>query len=213
MKFVLVSNYYLLDREVSFGLFTNVLSRALELPRVQTNQPLYRYLSAARLEALQQAAADVNRPVTSISLRTIDGFRRALDNLTTITNEAITASEWRFDLPYDDEWRVAADRGLQGTAGWFSTKGATNVASDSHFRNQLGIYDLYGNVAEVCRQRSNPTNYQTIGGSFMDRVTVTSEGNLSESDLVKLAKVSAAERGGFDDLGFRCVLRLKPSSP
>jgi formylglycine-generating enzyme required for sulfatase activity len=128
-------------------------------------------------------------------------------------NENLEPSAPRFRLPTTREWKSAAqakattrfyfgdDTALMGEHGWLADHSHGTLHAVGQLReNSLGLFDVYGNVAEWCEDPASATTPKSagtlrrfIGGSYMNRLLELSP------DMVGFARQNEARRG----LGFR----------
>lgn len=82
-------------------------------------------------------------PVTNVTLNEVKGFISAL-------NYKAETEKWplRFRLPTVDEWLYAYDFGGDDKDGWTNVPVAHKVAEKE--RDEMGLYDMLGNVSEMC---------------------------------------------------------------
>lgn len=147
-----------------------------------------------------------SRPVESVSWKDITEI--FLPRLNEINTEGFT-----YFLPSETEWVFAARGGLEGIKDNFIYSGSDNIRevawyalnSDSNTKpvglkkpNQLNIYDMSGNVWEVCRDEIEQQNHRIIKG-----------GGCSYDDIescridFKMNPVSESERDRY--IGFRLI--------
>lgn len=159
-----------------------------------------------------------DRPVESVSWIVCQKFIRALNR-----KLRTTLAGWKFRLPTEAEWEFAA-RGGNNSLGyqyagsddlcevaWCSDNSDDETHSVAELEpNELGIYDMSGNVWEWCQDwygeyscstQANPTgpsdgNYRVIRGGCWDANAF--DGRLSFRDIVINDK--------YDNVGFRLVL-------
>lgn len=168
LKLVVNPSYYIMQTEVTQGLYQSVMG----------NNPSYEeYIGA-------------NLPVNYINLHQCDKFAKALSN-----KLGVSGSQ-KFRIPTSREWIIAARGGSRtSTYEYAGSDDVNSVAwyggnSGGHIHtvgqkapNQLGLYDMSGNVAEwVNDTRSgidialNPTQASgsTYGGDFLSPSSMSS---------------------------------------
>lgn len=117
-------------------------------------------------------ASEKNLPVSGVTLEAIDEF---LIRLYALTNK-------KYRLPTSYEWQYAFQEGKKfskhvysgsdnaGTVAWYSENAKGTLQSVARKKpNALGLYDMSGNVAELCRDgfTSSEAHYWFIlGGDF-----------------------------------------------
>ncbi|MCA9092987.1 MAG: SUMF1/EgtB/PvdO family nonheme iron enzyme [Planctomycetaceae bacterium] len=130
----------------------------------------------------------------------------------------------RFRLPTLSEWQFAAQAGSKqpfffgddaavvSSYGWCSENASRSLHPGKGLReNPLGLYDIYGNVAEWCQDESSPlpdtkspVPFRTVaGGSFL------SSPALCSSQVAGFARQNESRRG----LGFRLAADLSGETP
>lgn len=144
-----------------------------------------------------------NLPVENMNIKEVTDFFLELNN--------INGSRYR--LPTAAEWELAARGGKQGLKsnswhapyaggfardkyGWFNDIRTYPVGKKEP--NFLGIYDMSGNVAELCSDDNNKYKYYVAGGSFKREQSIS----MSNCTDFKTA----------DDNGFRVVLPVESFS-
>ena len=146
-----------------------------------------------------------NLPVENVSWKECQEFIKKLNKLT----------GKKFRLPSHAEWEYAARGGKQDKpsqfagsnniedVGWYAQNSGNSRLSDNWRReelrnngckthkvaskmpNELGLYDMSGNVAEYCQDKYDGNNRVTKGGSFnhvKDQCTVCEIGCLPPND-------------------------------
>lgn len=161
-----------------------------------------------------------DHPVENVSFHDAETFILKLNSMTRQTFSLPTEAEWEaacrsggkpVNYPWDgDGWRPDANCGNCDTKGF---SGQTAPVG-SYYPNELGLYDMGGNVKEWCRDIYDKKAYQTHvknnpehkkrgamrvvrGGSFTDNT----------SKLRCTARDKSIPTMKADNLGFRLVLR------
>lgn len=157
------------------------------------------------------------RPVESVSWTMCQTF---ISRLNEMTGE-------KFRLPTEAEWEFAARGGNKTNTTQYSgspvihevawdTDNSMNITHDVKSRkpNELGLYDMSGNVAEWCQDwkgtyTSTPQTDPTGPLSGMRRVVRGGSWNsYSASDCRTTARSSNVPEAKTNSLGFRIVLDL-----
>ena len=162
-------------------------------------------------------------PKTNISWDNVQIFLRKLNKKTNLS----------FRLPTEEEWEYAAKGGIYGTKLKFplTYSGSTNPNQVAWFKenaggakhtvkakkqNQLGLYDLSGNVWEWCNDSYSKTKYMKTGGNNQkksDEKVIRGGGFLSsKADLRTSNRDSYKKHNANDEIGFRIVTN-KLTSP
>ena len=163
---------------------------------------------------------DGNLPVENINFYDAVAFIRNLNDLTGL----------EFDLPTEAEWEYASKGGKNG--GKYDYSGSNNPEDVAWYKNnsdgktrsvglkqpnELGIYDMSGNVWEWCRDYYDSTYYRHITDTIDPQgATLSAHRNL-RGGSVQLESVYCrnANREGYDpsardsDYGFRIKLKVK----
>lgn len=145
--------------------------------------------------------------------------------LRTFVNKLNDATGLDFRLPTESEWKFAATGGVRSNnytysgsnnieeVAWYSgnSNGIQNIASKQP--NELGLYDMSGNYAEVCSSDPLDIDGKTYGGCWKyvaSQCTPSSyrSGNTSTS---KIPGTSIREKNAVD--GSYITVRLVYSSP
>ena len=158
-------------------------------------------------------------PVENITFYNAVEFLRKLNELTGL----------EFDLPTEAEWEYAARGGNQSQnylfsgsdkpeeVAWFLTNAhGENQKVGLKKCNELGIYDMSGNVWEWCRDNYDPEYYANITdtvnpqGAYLSNFRTLRGG----SSQLNVQECRCTNREGYDpsahdsDYGFRIVLRI-----
>lgn len=150
---------------------------------------------------------NVNGRITSSSLLPISNIRMS-DAVSTI--EIINdKTGMHFNLPTNEQWLYAASGGNKslnyiysgsntpGDVAWYSANASTKQNVKTKTPNELGIYDMSGNVAEMSYLSIyTRTNYKAHGGSFS-----------SSSSGIAIDSYEWYETDSYyNNVGFRLVL-------
>ena len=153
-----------------------------------------------------------NLPVVNVSWNDCQEFIKKLNELTGKSFSLPTEAEWEYAARGGDKslkYKYAGSNTIDDVA-FYNTSNSNNVGGKQ--ANELGLYDMSGNVAEWCydgyaayseEETSNPTgstsNYRTVrGGSWSSQATECRVSYRSDSN-----KASDAT----DNIGFRLALR------
>ena len=108
---------------------------------------------------------DPNRPVESVSWEECKEFIRRLNKLTDQKFRFPTEAQWEFaarggNLGKDNKYRYAGSDSI-GDVAWFSKRSTHSVKGCKP--NELGLYDMSGNVCEWCNDwYGNYNVWQTV---------------------------------------------------
>ncbi len=106
-----------------------------------------------------------------------------------------------FSLPSEDQWLYAAKGGKKsqnytycgsntpGDVAWYSANASSRNNVKTKAPNELGIYDMSGNVSEMINE-----SYYCFGGNYLS----------SSSEISKTSNESFY--GSYSNLGFRLIL-------
>ncbi len=135
-------------------------------------------------------------PVSNISYSTISSFIVKLNNDTKLN----------FDLPTKEQWQFAAKGGnksqgytysgsnIPEDVAWYSANASTKQNVKTKNPNELGIYDMSGNVGEYVATKTG-SYYYVLGGGY--------NSSLSE---IAVAYSNNSEYGSYLYIGFRLIL-------
>ena len=107
-----------------------------------------------------------SNPVESVSWNDCQEFIRKLNSLTGRTFRLPTEAEWEFAARGGNKskgYKYAGSNSIDDVAWYYSNSGSMTHAVKTKFPNELGIYDMSGNVYEWCQDRygSYSSNAQT----------------------------------------------------
>lgn len=162
-----------------------------------------------------------NLPVENITFYNAVEFLRSLNDLTGL----------EFDFPTEAEWEYAARGGLKSEkytysgsnnldeVAWYNHNTPSKSTKEVGLKkpNELGIYDMSGNVWEWCRDYYDPTYYQTLNDTVNPQGAVLSAQRNLRGGSFQLESLDcrSTNREGYDpsahdsDYGLRIVLRIK----
>ena len=157
-------------------------------------------------------------PIDWVSYTNVTSFIEKLNNETKLN----------FSLPSSDQWKYAAKGGNKtqgytyagsntpGDVAWYSANCSTKQSVKTKAPNELGIYDMSGNVGEMtCTNYSSSYQYPYIlGGGYVssvDYITSTSNVNYyyynhSGNYAPSAAGFSDTSSGYSQGVGFRLIL-------
>lgn len=139
-------------------------------------------------------------PISSITYSNINTWISKLNQLTSMT----------FSLPSKEQWQYAAKGGkvsqnfiYSGSdyaidVAWYSANASTKQKVMTKAPNELGIYDMSGNVAEYTSTVYSGSNMYILGGSYC-----------SSADYLKPTSITTYGSSSFIDAGFRLALVIK----
>ena len=148
-------------------------------------------------------------PVTMVSYEDITKAGGFLDKLNELGADQLPAGK-KFQLPTKEQWLLAAQGGQKskgytyagsntiGDVAWYKDNAnGTTYPVASKLPNELGIYDMSGNVWEWTIDKEGNDKAYCGGGAFT-----------SESDYCKVTSTWADDlTKGFNNAGFRLVLK------
>lgn len=159
-------------------------------------------------------------PVENVSFYDAIEFIRSLNDITGL----------EFDLPTEAEWEYAARGGKYGgkyvfsgsdnpeDVAWYksNSNGRTRIVGQKK-ANELGLFDMSGNVWEWCRDYYDSTYYKNISDTINPQGAVLSAQRNLRGGSVQLESIYCrnANREGYDpsahdsDYGFRIKLKVK----
>lgn len=141
------------------------LTRPYYLSRTELTQGQWQAITGQPPPGAEENEVDPQRPLTGVSYEQIAG--ELLPAL-----QKYTPPGWRFRLPTESEWEYACRAGMPtayhggdgeaalDAAGWFlfnSERRVQPVAGKSP--NAFGLYDMHGNVGEVCADEYSTSAY------------------------------------------------------
>ena len=151
-------------------------------------------------------------PVSNVTYEDITGPGGFLDRLNEMVKDQLPEG-MKLMLPTEAQWHYAAQGGQKskgytyagsntlGDVAWYvdNANGTTHPVASKQ-PNELGIYDMSGNVWEWCSDKKDAGNAYAAGGSYT-----------SASDYCKVSATWADDiTQGFPNMGFRLVLAAAP---
>ena len=151
-------------------------------------------------------------PVSNVSYEDITGPGGFLEKLNEMVKDQLPEG-MKFQLPTEAQWHYAAMGGQKSKGytyagsntladvAWYqdNADGTTHPVASKQ-PNELGIYDMSGNVWEWCSDKKDAGNAYAAGGSYT-----------SASDYCKVSATWADDiTQGFPNMGFRLVLAAAP---
>ncbi len=124
---------------------------------------------------------DDNCPIIGVSVEQIERYIKWLNNRTRENYSLMTESQWHYLGTYTD---------LDVEAWFLKNSNVTTHPVQSKKANKFGLYDVYGNVAEIVRTKDG---YVAIGGSWKS----------NKDELKKKYRIKRTEKDNW--LGFRLV--------
>jgi len=127
------------------------------------------------------------------------------------------SDRYAFALPRESQWEYAAKGGMQSMNDYSGSNEADEVAwhrfnSDLSTQpvgrkkpNELGIYDMCGNVMEWCDDFFNAYDYNSCGSKDIYRVSKGGSWRQDPASCRIIHRHKAAAGLGYSDLGFRIV--------
>ena len=145
-------------------------------------------------------------PVSNISWNMAIRFVNRLNDICIQQN-----IKYRFNLPTEAQWEYAAREGNKSVGYLYSVNRLKEVKLLSP--NELGIYDMTGNVWELCRDWKAPYSTKAVddptgpeeGDKAMNKVR--RGGSYEESD-VNIFRVSYRRRIPIDEVDYKNGMRL-----
>lgn len=161
----------------------------------------------AETETTEALYKSVNGTSSTSQLPTTDYFSKYASFIEKLNNE----TKLNFSLPTSSQWLYAAKGGNKsqnytysgsntpGDVAWYAANCSQKQKVKTKAPNELGIYDMSGNVAELVADRYVPNyNYSYFGGSWADKATNITRASYGQQD---------SERN--DEVGFRLILTCK----
>lgn len=185
---------------------------------------------------------DTNIPVNQVSFNSIQEFLIKLENIISkliesrILGDEVTHFEGRFDLPTEEQWEFAARGGTKSKNFIYAGSDIPNEVCWSYYSgfeldrlgikhppvglkspNELGIYDMSGNVFETCRGFYTD-NYTTTPQKSEKKSRVYRGGSYKQdTDYCEVSKRIAStppknynmDTTVHPEIGFRLVMEYK----
>lgn len=161
----------------------------------------------AETETTEALYKSVNGTASTSQLPIIDYFSEYASFIEKLNNE----TKLNFSLPTSSQWLYAAKGGnksqnytysgsnIPGDVAWYAANCSQKQKVKTKAPNELGIYDMSGNVAELVADRyvSN-YNYSYFGGSWASKAT----------EITKIS-YGRTDSGSNNYVGFRLILTCK----
>jgi formylglycine-generating enzyme required for sulfatase activity len=192
-------------------------TRDFYIGETEVTQALWQYVMDENPSFFKDDDADL--PVERISWDEAQTFCRRLSQITGVT----------FRLPTEAEWEYAARGGHKATttrfagsndvddAGWYSnnSSGRTHDVK-SKKPNELGLYNMSGNVWEICEDYKNPYSKDDAINPVSTKVSKNKNrvrrGGAWDSEDYNQLRISYRRRletdAHFESVGLRLVLEL-----
>lgn len=128
---------------------------------------------------VNESSSTSETPIDNISYSTISTWLEKLNNTTQLS----------FSLPSSSQWLYAAKGGRNsqnytycgsnnaGDVAWYEANCSAKQTVKTKAPNELGIYDMSGNVAEFTSTMYNSYYPQIYGGSYLAKVANVSKGS------------------------------------
>jgi len=159
-----------------------------------------------------------NYPVTNVGGRDVEEFISKLNAATGKNYRLPTEAEWEYAARGGNKsrgYKYSGSNNLDNVAWYFSNSGKNPSAVGIKRPNELGIYDMSGNVEEMCNSTDDPysSNAQTDPQGEGDGWPVLRGGSLMDISEVYF-RVSSRRRNyafipGSSDTGFRLASSSK----
>lgn len=161
----------------------------------------------AETETTEALYKSVNGTASTSQLPITDYFSEYASFIEKLNNE----TKLNFSLPTSSQWLYAAKGGnksqnytysgsnIPGDVAWYAANCSQKQKVKTRAPNELGIYDMSGNVAELVADRyvSN-YNYSYFGGSWASKAT----------EITKIS-YGRTDSGSNNYVGFRLILTCK----
>lgn len=181
------------------------------IAETETTEALYKSVNGT--------ASTSQLPIDYISYSEITSFIEKLNNETKLN----------FSLPSADQWMYAANGGNKsqnytyagsntpGDVAWYSANCSSKQKVKTKAPNELGIYDMSGNVGEfVSDSKSSSSERDICGGGYCSSVSyikkdsyVTTNFGTSEAGYDVFYSYNSGSRNRSQGVGFRLILVLK----
>lgn len=162
----------------------------------------------AETETTEALYKSVNGTSSTSQLPTTGYFSEYASFIEKLNNE----TKLNFSLPTSSQWLYAAKGGNKsqnytysgsntpGDVAWYAANCSQKQKVKTKAPNELGIYDMSGNVAELVADRyvSN-YNYSYFGGSWADKATNITRASYGQQE----------GQGSNGEVGFRLILTCK----
>lgn len=211
------SMYFGFDEVVKFGLIFVKGSQSLSdfyICDTQITQGLWKSITGYNLIPDSHAGRGVNKPVFNVSVKDAEYFIEKLNKgFLKALKERLILKEYiikQFALPTEKQWEYAARGGINkegynycgsdniDEVAWYNGNSNSQVHEVKMKKpNVLKIYDMCGNVSELCVDYSD---YVAKGGNW---------GNSENGCLINSRICISSNKFSSATIGFRVVLELE----
>lgn len=139
-------------------------------------------------------------PITNISLNDYNSFRKKLSTLVGVTFRVPKTSEWQYAYKGGKKSKNYIFSGSDNAdeVAWYENNATEKQNVKTKKPNELGLYDMSGNVFEWTLNNGSDYYDSPYGGSYT-----------STSDKLKYNSYGSSDSNGISDVGFRLALTLK----
>ena len=157
-----------------------------------------------------------NCPVERVSWNDIQAFLRKLNAKTGKTYRLPTEAEWEYAARGGNKsrgYKYSGSNTIDEVAWYSSNSGSKTHPVGTKKPNELGIYDMSGNVWEWCQDswhgnyNGAPTDGSAWGGNGSSRVYRGGSWSHSASSCRVAIRINYAPSDGYYGLGFRVARR------